>query len=165
MWLDPATDSDLLSRAASLERIIIRFTDRLSHIATDLDRQSNGSNLASKKRELVVARSIALAAMIQLHNRFVSANDGGSAPKTPTPSHRPHRTQGSSSDSNISKRSAALCTQAAQKVTDVAGGLTMEDVEYLDSIIGVSGRKCFVRCYLVVYSPFVSISWGMRWRC
>lgn len=68
------TDTELIARAASMERVIVRFTDKLSRVAVDLDRPPNEAftNVASKKRELAVTRSIALVAMVQLHNHFLS---------------------------------------------------------------------------------------------
>jgi hypothetical protein len=121
---DPAGDRDLISRAASIERTIIRLTDKLSSIAAELDRQVNGANVALKKRELAVVRCIAFAAMIQLHNRFVSG-DGTSTSKTPA-------------ESTVSKRSAGMCLQAAHKVASAAENITTDEVEFLDTVVGVS---------------------------
>ena len=130
-YLAPTADNDLIARAASLEKIIVRFTDRLTDISTDLESQTGVNDLVTKKQELSTTRSVALAAMVQVHNRFVS--DNGGSVTTPSVGQK-HKTQ---SEANISKRSTAMCLRAAQKIATLVDDFTLEDVEYLDSIIGV----------------------------
>lgn len=127
-------DVEFLRRVTTLENIIANFNHALrggprssappsratSPASRASSRSSSGSSAASvtinDRRTSVVARSIAQAAVIQLHNVLAEVEPATDA----------------------STRSYGLCLTAAREIASIIRELSIEEVDFLEPIIGVS---------------------------